>query len=400
MDGLSLQIAPYLLGIVVFGGLIGWLIRGPHSRRRLEQLSDEWQIKLDDVIRKRDRLTVETDKLRLSLEAQQAVVRNNERAVNKVHTELESAHEKNKLLTKDVFTLRAEREDFKNKVTTIQNALALVKQRAAEFQAEFVKAREFYKGELAKSFEKRKLLEAKVGDALLEHESFANLLQASRSEHDSANKMLASAQSRLRDLDSLEQSVIRLEAENAQLKHDAARTKQESETLQRDRGEMDELKVQNKELAHCLESMEGSRKQHEKDAERYRDHADQSEQQSETLRIRLDEVEKNFADMEIEQRNALNEVRKEVVAQKSNGQEPAKEEIDDLKEVVGIGKVFESTLNKLGITSYRQIATFGVADIARVNVELKEFRGRMEQDDWVSQAKELHFKKYGGAGDH
>jgi predicted flap endonuclease-1-like 5' DNA nuclease len=26
---------------------------------------------------------------------------------------------------------------------------------------------------------------------------------------------------------------------------------------------------------------------------------------------------------------------------------------------------------------------------------LKECKGRMEQDDWIGQAKELHFKKYG-----
>jgi predicted flap endonuclease-1-like 5' DNA nuclease len=26
-----------------------------------------------------------------------------------------------------------------------------------------------------------------------------------------------------------------------------------------------------------------------------------------------------------------------------------------------------------------------------------DFRGRMDQDDWIGQAKELHYKKYGGA---
>ena len=57
--------------------------------------------------------------------------------------------------------------------------------------------------------------------------------------------------------------------------------------------------------------------------------------------------------------------------------------------------MFQQTLHDLGIYSYRQIASFGPADIARVNMELKEFRGRMEQDDWVGQAKELLFRKYG-----
>ena len=46
---------------------------------------------------------------------------------------------------------------------------------------------------------------------------------------------------------------------------------------------------------------------------------------------------------------------------------------------------------------FQQLANFGVADIARVNAELKEFKGRMEQDDWIGQAKELLFKKHSGA---
>jgi len=83
------------------------------------------------------------------------------------------------------------------------------------------------------------------------------------------------------------------------------------------------------------------------------------------------------------------------VARKSNGKKPAKQEKDDLQEIVGIGKVFEHALHELGIYSFRQIAAFDVADMARVNVELKECKGRMEQDDWIGQAKDLLFKKYG-----
>jgi len=207
--------------------------------------------------------------------------------------------------------------------------------------------------------------------------------------------MLASARKRLENLDALEQKAIELEAENAQLNHDATLAKQEIETLQRDVAEMDELKVQNRELAQCLTSMENSRKQYENDAKRYKEHAGQYEQKSETLRVKLDEVEKNFADIEKQQRQALKDVRKTTVAKKSNGQKPAELERDDLQEIVGIGKVFEHALHELGIYSFRQIAAFDVADIARVNLELKECKGRMEQDDWIGQAKDLHFKKYG-----
>lgn len=395
MEGPTLQIALLLLAAGVAGAVVGWLIRGARSSRRISRSNDEWQTKLDDLIRQRDRLTTEIASLRSTIESQQADLHKHESAVTKGRTALESALEKEKMMAKSIFTLRAEREDFKNKLVQFQNALVSVRQKSAELQAEFVKSGEFYKSELAKAFEKRKTLEVNVINAKLEHDSFSNLLQASRSEHESVNKMLASARDRLGDLDALEQDVIKLEAENAQLKHDASRTRQEIEVLQRDVAELDELKVQNKELAHCLKSMETSRKQHEDDAKRYREHAGQTEQQSETLQIRLDEVEKNFADMEKQQRKALSDARNAAAAKKSNGKTPPQQEHDDLKEIVGIGKAFEQTLHELGIFSYRQIANFGMSDIARVNLQLKEFKGRMEQDDWIGQAKDLHFKKYG-----
>ncbi len=395
MDGYTLQFLLTLAGAAVAGTLFGWLIRGLRSRRRIVQLSDEWQIRLDNFVRERDRLTAETSTLRSTIETQQGAAHRHEMALAKGRTDLESAQEKTKLLQKDLFTLRAEREDFKVKMSNFQDALLSMKQQSGELQAEFVKAREFYKGELAKSFEIRKALEGKVEDAKLEHESFSNLLHSSRSEKESVNKMLAAAQTRLENLDEIEQRVIELEAENAQLKHDATLAKQEIETVQRDVAELDELKVQNKELAQCVASMENSRKQYENDAKRYRNHAGQSEQKSETLRIKLDEVEKNFAEMEKQQSQALKDARKATVTQKSNGHKPPKQEKDDLQEIIGIGKVFEHVLHKLGIFSYRQIASFDVADVARVNMALKECKGRMEQDDWIGQAKELHFKKYG-----
>ena len=391
------EIAVILLAAVVFGGVIGWLIRGAASNRRRQQLIDEWQMNVDDVVRQRDRLTGEIASLRSTIESQQGAIGRHEVAVTRAQTEIESAREKEKLMAKNIFTLRAEREDTKIKMAQFQRAVVAMKRQSAELQSEFLKAGEFYKGELAKSFEKRKALESKIDNAKLEHESFDNLLQASRSEHESVNKMLASAQTRLGNLDDMEQSFIELEAENAELRHAASRTRLEIETLQRDVAELEELKVQNKELAHCLKSMENSRQQHESDAKRYRDQADQSEQQSDTLRVRLDEVELSFAEMEKQQRNAIKEARRIAVDQKSNGESGARREVDDLKEIVGIGKAFERTLHDLGIYSYRQIANFGVADIARVNMELKEFKGRMEQDDWVGQAKELYFKKYGGS---
>jgi predicted flap endonuclease-1-like 5' DNA nuclease len=395
MDGFVSDIWLYLFGSLLGGTVVGWLIRSALSSSRISQLNDDWQAQLDDAVRQRDRLTAEVTTLRTSIEAQEAVIHQRDVSVKSTRVELESALEKEKLLTKNIFTLRAEREDFKAKVATFQNGLASLKRQSSELQNEFVKSGAFYKSELAKAFEKRKALEEKLENSKAEYKSFSNLLQASRSEQESVNKMLGAAKTRLNNLDELEQSVIKLEAENAQLKHDTAITRQENDVLKRDMAEQEELKVQNKELAQVLKSMENSRKQYESDANRYRDHAGKSEQKSETLRIRLDEVEKNFADIEKEQQQAIANARKFAATQANGRKKAVKQEKDDLQEIIGIGKVFEHTLHELGVHSFRQIAGFGVSDVARVNAELREFKGRMEQDDWIGQAKDLLFKKYG-----
>ena len=61
---------------------------------------------------------------------------------------------------------------------------------------------------------------------------------------------------------------------------------------------------------------------------------------------------------------------------------------DDLKKISGVGPALENKLNALGITQYAQVAAFSADDIAKVD-EVLNFKGRIERDDWLSQAKTL-----------
>lgn len=61
---------------------------------------------------------------------------------------------------------------------------------------------------------------------------------------------------------------------------------------------------------------------------------------------------------------------------------------DDLKLISGVGPVLEGKLHGLGITRYAQIAAFTPEDISRVDTVLN-FRGRIERDQWVRQARAL-----------
>lgn len=61
---------------------------------------------------------------------------------------------------------------------------------------------------------------------------------------------------------------------------------------------------------------------------------------------------------------------------------------DDLKMINGIGAKLEATLNELGIYYFRQIADFTPGNVAWVNQRLR-FRGRIERERWVEQARRL-----------
>ncbi len=393
MGGSMLQIAMVLLGAGFAGVVGGWIIRGKFSQVSGAQPSNTGtggssQRELREAVRQRDQIAAEYQKLRASMEPQLATLAN-------TRTKLEDMHQKAQILAKSVLTLRAERETTKLTVTTIQNALMSVKQTTFTLQAEFVKSGEFYKAELLKSFEKRKALEAQIEAVRAERESVSSLLTSSRSEHESINEALDSAQVQLLQLGVLERNTEKLEAENAKLCVVATEAKEQADKMRRDVEEIHSLRIHNKELTRALEGMDSSRRQSEDEAEQFRDQADESEKLSDTLRLKLDDLQKNFAEIEQQQSAAIKHVRQAKVVPISSAPPPNSEDMDDLQQIVGIGKAFELTLHELGIYTFQQISVFDRGDIARVNAELKDFKGRMEQDDWIGQAKDLHFKKYG-----
>ncbi|MCR9134893.1 MAG: NADH-quinone oxidoreductase subunit NuoE [Alphaproteobacteria bacterium] len=64
------------------------------------------------------------------------------------------------------------------------------------------------------------------------------------------------------------------------------------------------------------------------------------------------------------------------------------DEIDDLKLISGVGPKIESVLHSIGVYKWEQITKWGEAEREWVDGYLK-FKGRIERDDWVRQAKAL-----------
>ena len=299
MDSGIVEIVVFASVGFLLGALIAWSIQSVRNKRRIGQLTSASHRQFDEMKQK--------------YSASQAQLKQIEEDSAALFSDLESARKKSKLLAKNVRLLQQERENTKTKLGTIQKALAAFKRQSGDLQSEFHKTREFYKRELLKSLQKRKELDEEVVKARAEQEAFANAVESSVLEHGSEENMVIAAQLRLGQLKVLERNVHKLEAENTQLRQDALQFKQKFDAREKDLRELEQLKVNNRQLVQAVEALENSRKGYEADAERYREKAGQSEELSNTLRLKLDDLEKNFADIERQQNDAIEDVRNAAV---------------------------------------------------------------------------------------
>ena len=63
----------------------------------------------------------------------------------------------------------------------------------------------------------------------------------------------------------------------------------------------------------------------------------------------------------------------------------------DLKKLSGVGPALEKKLIAAGVTSLEQVAAWTEADATKIDEELS-FKGRIEREGWIAQAKELTAK--------
>ena len=75
-------------------------------------------------------------------------------------------------------------------------------------------------------------------------------------------------------------------------------------------------------------------------------------------------------------------------AAKAKAAAPAVAGADDLKQLSGVGPALEKKLHAAGVTSFAQIAAWTDADVAAMDEQLS-FKGRIEREGWIAQAKEL-----------
>ena len=62
---------------------------------------------------------------------------------------------------------------------------------------------------------------------------------------------------------------------------------------------------------------------------------------------------------------------------------------DDLRLIKGVGPKLVTLLAQEGVTHFAQIAAWSDSDVAKIDAKLGRFKGRIERDQWVEQAKLL-----------
>ncbi len=68
---------------------------------------------------------------------------------------------------------------------------------------------------------------------------------------------------------------------------------------------------------------------------------------------------------------------------------PIGDRADDLKLIKGVGPVLEMLLHRLGYYHFHQIAAWTPEEVAWVDENLEDFKGRVSREGWVEQAREL-----------
>lgn len=79
---------------------------------------------------------------------------------------------------------------------------------------------------------------------------------------------------------------------------------------------------------------------------------------------------------------------KKAAAEKAKPAAKAADVVDDIKLIGGVGPALEKKLNDAGVTSLAQIAKWNAEDVARID-EVLSFKGRIDREEWIEQAKEL-----------
>lgn len=404
------------LGLVLAAGLGacgGAWIRARRSREEVTQVERRWSRTNRTLAQERDRLRIALDELtldraRLERHADERGVRLREMEAERDSAEsinataqatlamlrerVEIAEASRGAQRRELDTLQREIGHKSMAVETLQTELAVAQEVRARRDVELQAARNQnvrLEGEVRRRDEQLVALQSEWDRIREERDALDGELLSARDEPRPARHS-ADAAARMRELE----RVLAIERNQSAVLREELREQSQQVALLEDGRRLDARR------SLRIEELEEQIDQLDRDAERVRGELTAlrsvhrfKEEEARALAARVQALEAELrasgAGLTVEPVVLPLDGRPRWVLAKPDG------EADDLQEIRGVGPALERSMNALGIYHFRQIAAWAPADVEWTTTQIESIRGRVERDEWIDQAIELHQKKYG-----
>lgn len=419
------------------GGVIGWLLRRMSTEQLSQQVTATLRVKEQLLEKARQTLKAQTEEMQMlegrvmeseevSRSARQELSERNDRfkALQEelaIRTQrlsaLEAEEASGQRLTgnDDPAVAAAQKQDVQQAAingpaveTNVQELLDL-QQRIAELEAAALETDRLRARvtELEPAQGRVHWLEVKLSDREAEHRAVLHRLESQLAERDRRIASLEHFQQQLKEQDAsltewetkYAQAISQHEAQIEKLQKSLAAQSQLQIQHQLDEQLLHERAAQMKNLQHRIHELEAQQQAQASQAEL----SEKKDEEITRLQKRLVDVqaalriktEGEVGDLRQKTRLSGSQLSLEIEQAKPVKTGPKDGSKDDLSKIHGIGPAFARTLNKMGLHTYIQIARWTPEDIEKVAKKLYTAPDRIKRDNWISEAKKEHYRKYG-----
>ncbi|TKB72062.1 MAG: hypothetical protein E8D46_15110 [Nitrospira sp.] len=419
------------------GGVIGWLLRRLSTDQLSEHVTATLRVKEQLLEKARQTLKAQTEEMQLlesKLVESEELNESTKQELSTGNDRLQALQEELAVRTQRLSALEAEEASGQRRIGNHDPAVAMaqeqgvpqatdngpvvatnaqelldLQQRLAELEAAALETDRLRARvtELEPAQGRVHWLEVKLSDREAEHRAVLHRLESQLAERDRRIASLEHFQQQLKEQETslaewdakYAQALSQHEAQIEKLQKSLATQSQLQIQHQLDEQLLHERAMQLKSLQHRIHELE---EQQQTQASLVEPAAKKDEEIT-RLQKRLADVqaalriktEGEVGDLRRKTRLSGSQLSLEIEQTKPVKTGPKDGSKDDLSKIHGIGPVFARTLNKMGLHTYIQIARWTPEDIEKVAKKLYTAPERIKRDNWVSEAKKEHYRKYG-----
>lgn len=349
MAFLIAELLAALLVAALLGVVVGWLFTATRWRRRIDQLEDGWNSKLQLAERQTERLESQLQSAARERDKVGNAYREAERELAELRSQLAASSSR-------LASIEDKHQDLSAALAHQDDAGTSLRQDLSDSQAE-LQLREQELSRVSKDLQqtKERLAEQHVLEQRLElyQRQLGEMEELRENVHALREQLAAQERERARALSEKDGKVAELQSELQIL---SERDQEREERLRIATNSELQMRTELSRLTREISSLKTGR-----DAV---DHERSSSPKTFTAATTVTSV--------------------------SGGQHESPHQVaDDLKKIAGIGPKLERLLNEHGVYRYRDIAAWGPSEIEHFSHLLGGFRGRIERDNWIAQATAL-----------